>query len=333
MNSSLPRILFVVAISVIVVDVVWAAFGHFSIDILAYVRLGLLSLALFAGGIFYKIKRPDPNLAAMLLGSSFLCAFSAAASVLNYFLLTVAGPRIDFLLTGIDHAMGFDWVQALTTMSHHPLLNWVFFNAYGTTLPQIAVLLIALAWSGRHEEVYRFCLAVAAGALIAITIWAIAPSLGAKSIYTLPPWVERHLVLDVTVDYGRGLVRLLHNGPGFITPTDIRGLIAFPSYHAVLALLMIWYARTIAWLRWPALILNLVVLVSAPIQGGHHLIDIFGGCGVAVLAILVVRWAESIRLPLIPALENRLPGFALPRAPEPAIQAASIQAAPPGKAV
>ena len=314
MNSSLPRILFGLAVSVIAVDVVWAALGHFSIDVVAYARLGLLSLALLAGGIFYRAKRPDPNLAAMLLGASFLCAFSAAASVLNYFLLTVAGPRIDFLLTGIDHAMGFDWVRTMVTMSHHPTLNWVFFNVYRSSLPQIAFLMIVLAWSGRHEEVYRYCLAVAVGALIAIMIWTIVPSLGAKSIYPLPPAVERHLVLDVTGDYGRALVRLLHNGPGFITPTDVRGLIAFPSYHAVLAVLMIWYARTIIWLRWPMLVLNLVVLVSAPIQGGHHLIDIFGGCAVTVLAILAVRWAETLRLPSVPVQASAIRGFALRRA-------------------
>ena len=308
MNPSLPRILLFVAAATVATDLMWALLGHFSIDIAAYARLGLISLALLAGGLFYQTKRPDPNLAAMMLGAGFLCAFSAAASMLNYFLLTVAGPRIDILLSNIDHAMGFDWVQVMTSMSHHPALNMVFFYVYSTTLPQIAFLLIVLAWSGRPQEVYRFCLAVAAGALIAIFIWAAAPSLGAKSMYVLPLSVQRHLVLDVTTDYGRELIKLLKYGPGFITPTDIRGLIAFPSYHVVLALLMVWYARTIMWLRWPVLVLNLAVLASAPVQGGHHLIDIFGGCGVTVLAILAVGAAEAIRLPPVPGLGRFSPG-------------------------
>jgi PAP2 superfamily len=323
--------LFLLAAITIAADVVWAAFGHFSIDVLAYARLGLLSLALLAGGLFYQVKRKDQNLAAMLLGASFLCAFSAAASVLNYFLLTVAGPRIDILLSGIDHAMGFDWVRVMTAMSHHPTLNMVFFYVYGTTLPQIAFLLIVLAWSGRPQEVYRFCLAIAVGALIAIFIWAAVPSLGAESMYALSPSVQRHLVLDVTTDYGRELVKLLHNGPGYITPTDIRGLIAFPSYHAVLAMLMVWYARTIGWLRWPVLILNLVVLASAPVQGGHHLIDIFGGCGVTVLAVLAVRAAEAIRLPPGPVLARFAPGSLAGYRPEPVIQSASTRSAASGE--
>jgi len=299
--ASLPRILFGLAMSLVAVDVGWAAFGHFSIDVPAYAWLGLIALVLFAGGRFYQGKRPDPNLAAMLMGTSFLIAFSAAASVLNYFLLTVAGPRIDTLLAGVDGAMGFDWVQVMTAMSHHPILNQIFFTVYSMTLPQIAFLLVVLAWSGRCGEVYRFCFAVAIGALIAIGIWTLMPSLGAKSIYTLSPIVQGHLKLVVTGDYGRALVGLLHNGPGFITPADTRGLIAFPSYHAVLSLLLVWYARGIAWLRWPSLILNLLVLVSAPIQGGHHLIDIFGGIAVAILAILAVRAVEAVRFPSIAA--------------------------------
>jgi hypothetical protein len=327
MKFSLPRILFLIAAATIAADMVWAALVHFSIDIAAYAKLALLSSALLAAGLFYQSKRRDPNLAAMLLGASFLCAFSAAASMLNYFLLTVAGPRIDILLSNIDHAMGFDWVRTMTAMAHHPRLNMVFFYVYSTTLPQIAFLLIVLAWSGRPQEVYRFCLAIAAGALIAIFLWAAAPSLGAKSMYALAPWVQQHLVLDVTTDYGRDLVKLLKDGPGFITPTDIRGLIAFPSYHAVLAMLMVWYARTIVWLRWPFLVLNLTVLASAPVQGGHHLIDIFGGCGVTVLAILAVRAAEGFQLPTIMAwlTPDRLADYE----PEPAVPSVAAQSVAP----
>ena len=55
--------------------------------------------------------------------------------------------------------------------------------------------------------------------------------------------------LSVTTEYGRDLLRLLRDGPGYITPADLRGLIAFPSYHGVLAILLIWYARSVRWLR------------------------------------------------------------------------------------
>jgi hypothetical protein len=53
----------------------------------------------------------------------------------------------------------------------------------------------------------------------------------------------------------------------------------------VQALLVIWYARGLAYLRWPVLAFNLVVLLSIPVQGGHHLIDMIGGVAVTAFAI------------------------------------------------
>ena len=138
-------------------------------------------------------------------------------------------------------------------------------------------------------------------------------------------------MLELALHYGRELVKLLHNGPGYITPTDIRGLIAFPSYHAVLAMLMVWYARTISYLRWPILVLNLVVLASAPVQGGHHLIDIFGGCAVTVLAILVVRAAEAVRVPSVPILAWLGPALLPEYQPEPVVPSSAARTATPGE--
>jgi hypothetical protein len=264
---------------------------------LAYGRLAVLSLMMFAGGIYYQSRRNEPPIAAMMFGTSFLCAFSAAASVLNYFLLTVAGPRIDDILARADLALGFDWYATMMAMSHHLLLNAVFFRVYNTILPQIAVVLVALAWTGQTEKAYRYCLALAVGALIAIFIWALIPSLGAKSLYTLPPEVAGKLTLSITTDYGKELVALLHNGPGYITPSDLRGLIAFPSYHGVLALIVAFYGWSVRPLRWPLLILNAVVLISTPVQGGHHLVDVLASFPVTALSIFIAsrlaRGAET----------------------------------------
>src|SRR6478735_5097921 len=109
MIFKLQRILFGLCAVVAATDLAWAAIGHFQIDIGAYAQLGVLSLALLGGGIFYQTRRAEPGLAAMLMGASFLCLFSASASVLNYFFLTLHGPRIDHILLATDRALGFDW--------------------------------------------------------------------------------------------------------------------------------------------------------------------------------------------------------------------------------
>ena len=275
------------------VDAAWVVLGHFALDGGGFLRLGLLSLCLLAGAHFYQTLRPEPRLAAMLLGTGFLCAFSLGASLLNYLLLTRAGTRIDVQLAALDRALGFDWPAAMAWMAQHPGLNMLALIAYSSMLPQVALLTIVLA-TVEASRVYRFCLALALSALSCIAIWSLAPSFGAFSVY---PLVANHAALALDPAYAHELVRLLHDGPGLISPRDTKGLIGFPSYHAVLALLVMWYARDIQYVRWPALALNIAVLLSTPVQGGHHLIDVLAAFPIAACAIFITAPRRSGEVP------------------------------------
>src|ERR1700712_987603 len=200
MIAKLQRILFAIATGLIAVDLAWGWIGHFQVDVAAYARLGLVGLVMLCGGIFYSTRRPDPALAAMLLGASFLVFFTAAANLLNNFLLTVAGPRIDAQLDAADRALGFDWYRLMLVMADHPILNSWLLRIYNIALPEVALLLVMLACTGRVSDAYRFCLAIAAGALVTIFVWALRPAFGAMSLYTLPPDVAHRLVLALTTE-------------------------------------------------------------------------------------------------------------------------------------
>ncbi len=298
MARALQRVLLTIAVGLIATDIAWGWLGHFHVDVLAYARLGLLGLVLLGAGIFYQTRRPDPRLAAMILGASFLVFFSAAANLLNNYLLTVAGSRIDAELDALDRSLGFDWHRMMLAMADHPLLTRWLFGVYNLALPEIALLLVVLAWLGKVEKAYRFCIAVAAGALLAIGLWAIHPAFGAMSLYSLPPDVAAKLTLSLTCEFGKAQVALLRDGPGYIRPDVLHGsLIGFPSYHAVLALLVIWHGRGISYLRWPLVALNLAVILSTPIQGGHHLIDVLAAVPVTALALLIAMWLVPAKRP------------------------------------
>jgi hypothetical protein len=283
-------------------DGLWVVLGHFRLDGSAYLGPGLLTLLLLAGGCFYQRVRPDPGLAAMLLGTAFLLAFSLGASVLNYLLLTRAGARVDLQLAALDRAVGFDWPHVMAWMAQHRVLNLVAMVAYSSMLPQVALLTIGLA-AKTPGQVYRFLLAVALSALACIAIWSFAPSFGAFSVYPPPP--QMALALDRA--YAQELVRLLHDGPGVISPNDTKGLIGFPSYHAVLALLVAWHARKVPFLRWPAILLNSAVLLATPVQGGHHLADVLAAFPVAAGVLFIAGAGEKSAEPS--SLVNKVPKF------------------------
>jgi hypothetical protein len=305
----LRRTLAGIAASLVAIDLLWASQAHFRLDDARYAQLLLLSLALLAASWFYQSKRPDPRLSAMLFGAGFLCLFSAAASVLNYFLLTVAGKRIDTILAAIDRGLGFNWPAAMIEAARHPLLDAALFVAYSSMLPLMALMICILGRRKTYVKIYRFCIAMAVGALICIATWSIAPSFGAVSVYPMPA-AASHMMLALDQNYAQILINLLAHGPGYISPVDVKGLIGFPSYHAVLALLAIYYTWPLRYVRWPMLAFNLAALVATPIQGGHHLVDVLAGIPVTAISLFAAGELRSW-----PKLAEKIPPLRLaPRA-------------------
>jgi hypothetical protein len=283
--SLLQRALIFIVALVLVADMAWTGVVHFEIDGRGYGALALLSAALVAGGVFYTRMRKDERLSAMLFGAAFLVVFSAAFSLLNYLLLTVAGPRIDGSLAAADRSLGVDWPAMMAFMADWPHVNLMLKLCYGSVMPQIALLIIVLSFLGRTEQVYKLALSIALGAMLTVAFWTVFPSFGAFSVYSLPSRVSTHLSLALDHGYAADLVSLLAHGPGAISPTDAKGLVGFPSFHGALAMLVAWYGRDVAYLRWPVLVLNALVVLATPIQGGHHVVDLMGGLVVALAAV------------------------------------------------
>lgn len=70
----------------------------------------------------------------------------------------------------------------------------------------------------------------------------------------------------------------------------VQGMVTFPSFHTVLALLVPFALRGYRWVFWPAVTLNAVVLVGTLTEGGHYLTDVLGGASIFVCsAFLVTR--------------------------------------------
>jgi membrane-associated phospholipid phosphatase len=293
MTIGLRLILALLVFAPLGVDIGWASYASFDIDRRSYVLVGIAAAALAAGSYFYEHIRKDEKLSAMLFGTFFLISFSASAGVLNYFLMTVAGARIDTQLAEVDQMLGIYWPALMQFAEAHPLANRILFLAYASLLPQTAVLINCLGFISRPNEIYKFCLALALGAGITIAFWTWAPSFGAFSLY--PVYATSQFVLAVDANYARDLLDLLSNGPGRISPYEIKGLVAFPSFHTALAVIVTYYAWNIKYLRWIFLVVNSLVVISIPIQGGHHVIDIVGGFAVAFLAIAltsrIARWS------------------------------------------
>ena len=289
MGTRLNGILAAIASAVVLVDAVWAVAGGFRVDAAPYLPLAAVALTCIGGAAFYSRVRQEPAFSAMLAATGFLMVFPAACCLFTYLAVTIAGPRIDFQLAAIDRSVGISWPAIMAFASNHALMTRTLELAYQSIVAQTLVLVLLLGWKQRPAELYGFCLAIGFAAIVTIVIWTSFPAFGAYSVYQLSPSVAHKLNLVEGTDYGKQLTALLKNGPGLISPTDLRGLIGFPSYHTAQAIVLTWYTRHLPYVRWVSLLLNGLMIAATPIHGGHHVVDIFGGVAVAATGNLHSR--------------------------------------------
>ena len=287
---ALIRILLLSIIGVLAAgELAWQRIGHFSVDLRLYGAVMLLFLAFMSGAYFYDRVRKDACVSSLLFGLGFLFASAASLNIISYFGLTVAGPRIDYLLAAMDRAIGVDWPALMRFAAGHPGLNMVFLIAYQLSVWQITALLILLGWKDANGTIEQLCLALIASGLITVGFWILYPSFGAITVYGLPAAISDKLPLSLNMDYARALLYLQAHGPGYISPATVKGLVGFPSFHTAQAVIAIWYARKLKTLFYPILAFNILVIASTPIQGGHHVVDVIGGIAVAGIAIWLAR--------------------------------------------
>jgi len=133
--------------------------------------------------------------------------------------------------------------------------------------------------------------------------------------YGLSPELAAKINLAVGPDYGAELRTLAqHQGAVWISPLQIKGLIAFPSFHTVLALLSIYGALSIRPLIVPFVVLNLTAVAAVPLHGGHHLVDVFAGIAVFFVGVFVARrlLASSERATGLVMQPNPIDGQSVP---------------------
>ncbi len=272
--------------AILAVNAVWIAVSDFRFDTASGAKAVATAGFLAAVALFYRVWRPIRKFEALCTETALLLAFSASAATLSYLMTSLNLPLIDNRLLSVDAALGFDWIGYIDFVNARPWLGAVFSAVYVTTLGQVALTVVAFGMTGNLERMRHFVSAVMLGALICIVVSAILPSAGALGTLRPPTDFLAANQPIVDLDYKQVFFDLRSGADRFISLDSLHGLIAFPSYHCTLsALIVIAFFGYGAWF-WPVLVLNLAVILSTPVDGGHHLSDAIGG----VLAALV-SWA------------------------------------------
>ena len=269
---------------VVLVNATWIALTDFRFDFPSSAKVVALVAGLSAAAWFYRFRRPDPKFHVLFAETALLLAFSAACAVLSYLVTSLNLPLVDDGLMAIDAGLGFDWLAYVGFVNERPWLGVLSSFVYVTTISQVALAVIVLGLAGRLGRARQFNGAVMLGALFCVAVSAVLPAAGALG--TIRPdeafFASNPSVVDLA--YKQIFFDLRSGAERFISLDSPHGLIAFPSYHCALSVLVVLAFRGMGWLFWPLAILNGAVILSTPIDGGHHLIDSIGGIAVALVA-------------------------------------------------
>ncbi len=276
------------------VEAMWVALAGYSFDMSSIIRLIVVVSFLLAVAEIYRRWRPIHKFVVMTRETAWLLAFSAAAALLSNLLVMFDFPQIDDQLVALDRAIGFDWQAYYSYVTSRFVLGIVFSALYFVALPLIAFAVITLSimdWTDRASELV---LAAMIGALIAIAISAILPSSGGLAYYRPD---ESALVHQPIVDlaYKQAFFDLRAGTVTLFSLDGIKGLIAFPSYHATLNVIVVLAFRGMPKFLWPLMALNIAMLATAPVEGGHHLADIIGGSLLAAVStVIAAAWQRRL---------------------------------------
>jgi len=235
------------------------------------------------------------RLATLAQGGGLFIAGCVGITLLTFALGTSDRPLIDPALAAIDRALipGLDWPAAMLWLSHRHILmaaaNWVY-ESIGW---QPMLLIGMLSFFGQHRRVWTFLMAWLGTLFVTCALFVLFPGVGAYAHFGLAA-ADVPAMRDPTPWHQATVLSELRAGTlhhiGFV---DLDGIVTFPSFHAAAAVLLAWAASSMRAIRWPAILLNGAMLISAVPIGGHYLIDIAAGCVVAVIGISLAGKADA----------------------------------------
>lgn len=184
---------------------------------------------------------------------------------------------IDLWLVKMDHFLGIDTPAIIAWTANHPTIKAVLNTAYFSLNIQLFSLPFALILLEDYARVYRYLKAMLLTFLIGALCYYFFPTTAPVSVF--------HSTYFSNFEQATYLkFYQIHH---YLAPTtDQGGMVAFPSFHVVWAVLLthlVWKQR---WLFYPVLLLNSLVILSTVLLGWHYFMDVVGGILLAFLALI-----------------------------------------------
>ena len=187
-----------------------------------------------------------------------------------------AAPISDSRLAAIDQSIGFSTSAVVHWIANFPFWQRTFAIAYDSVMPLIILALFLPVLCGHTRNAQRYLLAVVIGAAITGALYAFVPATGPWFAHGYQPSHDQSMV--------QAYIEMLKAGQWMRINQETAGVVTFPSFHTVLAILPIAAMWPIRHTRIPAIVVAVMICMSTITTGWHYGIDVLGGLAVALLS-------------------------------------------------
>src|SRR5579871_1166823 len=271
-HSAFDVLMAITVLPLLAADVVLAELVHLNagqeLRSIVSVSLGSFGFWILVGAYVYCRWRGMTRLDDV----SQLLAWVMLAVPAISFMIPIAArtpyPLVDGALSRIDAAAHFQTVNIVRLFSEVPRIRHAFALAYNVLWILVVVALIAPPLAGRALHARRYIVAVLFASITTAALFALWPAAGPWTVQGFAPNKDQAEVMPA--------LALLKSGQPL--EEGVRSaVVAFPSFHVVLATLSIMALWRVPWIRWFGLILGSMVCVSTISTGWHYGIDVLGG--------------------------------------------------------
>jgi hypothetical protein len=255
---------------------------HFRMHFLGWGAFSLKIAFPAAVACFYRVSGRSDRLADAGYYTTLWLAFTLLGCILTYVVARIDLPLRDVEFARYDSLLCFNWYRWASFVDAHKKLEFLLAVAYCSILPQTIGSMIYFCRIQRSDRNDDLLWTTMLAATITTAISAFLPALG--------PHLKGQYV-----EWSATLAAIRDGSASTFSLDQLQGIIAFPSFHVVAAILLVYSHRPpLPSFRITA-ILNLLMLVSIPFAGQHYLVDMIAGAVVAAASIAAVRLATRSR--------------------------------------
>ncbi|MFJ1267447.1 phosphatase PAP2 family protein [Legionella lytica] len=189
-------------------------------------------------------------------------------------------PIIDQYIVKLETLMGIDTGAIVSWTNEHPQVKAILSAIYDSLAYQMSIIPLLVLFSCRFHLLREYYFLLLCTVLLGFGFYYFFPT-------TAPASIFNHVLFDPSqIATGLKFSELHHH---IIPSTNEGGLIAFPSFHAIWALLCINLLR-----EWPIACImlgltNVLLIASCVLLGWHYCTDIVGSLIVLLISYFALK--------------------------------------------